>query len=375
MNFSIDSMITPNSKSLSELQNQLHLKNQNKNSFLQNSAVWHRNFNGDRADINNNTKEEYKDPLLRWPLRGLAFTNDIGAAIMDIAPTLGTMLWIPALMYFGADIYDKYKSDEKEYNPNKKRAFKQAVFQALASVVMPIIVVHNGQKAASLIGKSSKSGMSLQLKEEIEKFTINHLKRRKLKDYEENINGFKTEFNEHLKQHLLDREKSFKTKNPLKLLSHWIFSSKHGEKMTDKMLKSIEEYTNKNIDEMFSIRTDLLNNKQPKELSGKLLKFYDNTKRNFAKDKNTIEGYVEDSIKALLKQRQRNRLFKIKLLKSLGGFIALGASIRFIDHFIEKHVIEKFVEPGLEKFEGGNWQKNVNFANFVKRGNSTLSGM
>ena len=367
MNFRIDNTTTQNRQSLSEAQKQIFTKNQKVNT---NFALWSGNFKGDISDINTKTKEEYNDPLLKWPLRGLAFTNDIGAAIMDIAPTLGTMLWVPALMYFGADIYDKYKSDEKEYNPNKKRAFKQAIFQALASVVMPIIVVHNGQKAASLLGKTSKSGMSLQLKEEIEKFTINHLKRRKLKDYEGNIDGFKKEFNNHLKQQLLDHEKSFKTKNPLKILSHWIFSSRHGEKMTDNMLKNVEEYANKNIDEMFSIRTDLLNNKQPQNLSAKLLKFYDNTKRNFAKDKNTIEGYVEDSIKALLKQRQRNRLFKIKLLKSIGGFVALGASIRFIDHFIEKHVIEKFVEPGLKNFDSVNWQKNVHFANFTKRRNA-----
>ena len=369
MTFNINTAINQNSKSFLNLQRQKYMQSRNEYTFANSSVIWNGSFNGNVDSINNSEKDEYSDPLLKWPLRGLAFTNDIGAAIMDIAPTLGTMFWIPALMYFGADIYDKYKSDEKEYNPNKKRAFKQAVFQALASVVMPIIVVHNGQKAASLLGQTSKSGMSLQLKEEIEKFTINHLKRRKLKDYDGNIDGFKKEFNEHLKQHLLDCEKSLKTKNPFKLLGRWIFSSTHSEKMSENKLASVKEYADKNIDEMFSIRADLLNNKQPKNLSNKLLKFYDNTKRSFAKDKNTIEGYVEDSIKALLKQRQRNNLFKIKLLKSVGGFVALGASIRFIDHFIEKHVIEKFVEPGLENFEFAKWQKNVNFANFAKRQN------
>ena len=130
------------------------------------------------GDGKSKPQEEYNDPLLNWPLRGLAFTNDIGAAIMDIAPTAGTLLWIPSLMYFGADIYDKYKNDQREYDPDKKRAFKQAVFQSLSSIMMPIVLVHNGQKAASLLGQMSKSGMSLHLREEIERFTINHLKRR-----------------------------------------------------------------------------------------------------------------------------------------------------------------------------------------------------
>ncbi len=318
----------------------------------------------DTVELTNKSKgkkDEYNDPLLQWPWRGLAFTNDIGAAVMDIAPGLGMGLWVPALMYFGADIYDKYKTDEREYQPSGKRAFKQAVFQACASVMLPIIVVHNGQKAASILGEKSKNGMSLQLQEEVDNFTVHHLKRRKLKDYEGNIEGFKKEFNEHLKTHLLDQEKSFKTKNPFKLLTRWIFGSKHTEKLNAAKLKKVEDYSNENIEEMFSIRQDLLEDKRPKSLSDKLMKLYDNTKREFAKDKNTIEGHVEDSIKAVLKQRQRDRLFRTKLWKTAGGFIALGVSIRFIDHFVEKYVIKKLVEPGLENIEVG--KKGLQFGN------------
>ncbi len=308
----------------------------------------------DKVEISSNAKADkaaYEDPLLRWPLRGLAFTNDIGAAVMDIAPGLGMGLWVPALMYFGADIYDKYKTDEKEYEPSGKRAFKQAVFQACASVMLPIVVVHNGQKAASLIGRNSKNGMSLQLQEEVDKFTVDLLKRRRLKDYENDREGFKKEFNEHLKNHLVDTENSRKTKNPFKILGRWIFGSKHSEKITDDKLKKVEAYSNKNIDEMFAIRDDLLLNKKPQNLSKKLMNLYEETRNNFAKDTNTIEGHVEDAIKATLKQRQRDKLFHTKLGKTLGGFVALGVSIKFIDHFVEKYVIEKLVEPGLQNIE------------------------
>ena len=55
-------------------------------------------------------KQEYIDPLANWPLRGLGYTNDIGIAISEIAPTVSRLFWVPALMYFGADIYDKYKN-------------------------------------------------------------------------------------------------------------------------------------------------------------------------------------------------------------------------------------------------------------------------
>lgn len=362
MTLSINSTTTLNNKiGLLEQQNkQAGSEQQNSDKNLKNlpevqtsNLPESKDLTTDKVEISGRNNDTYKDPLMQWPWRGLAFTNDIGAAVMDIAPNLGMGLWVPALMYFGADIYDKYKSDQKEYNPDTKRAFKQAVFQACASVMMPIVVVHNGQKAASALAMKSKNGMSLQLREEVEQFTVNHLKRRKLKDYEGNVEGFKKEFNTHLKQHLLDREKSFETKNPFKLLGRWIFGARHGEKMTDTKLKKVEEYSNKNIDEMFSIRKDLLQDKRPAGLSDKLMKLYDNTKRHFAKDKNTIEGYVEDSIKATLKQRQRDKLFHTKLWKTAGGFIALGVSIQFIDHFVENFIIKKLVEPGLENIDLG----------------------
>lgn len=295
---------------------------------------------------------EYNDPLLKWPLRGLAFTNDIGAAVMDIAPNIGLALWIPALMYFGADIYDKYKSDEKEYNPSGKRAFKQAVFQACASVALPIVVVHAGQKVASKFAENySKDGLSLQLKEEVDQFTINMLKRRKLKDYENNPSKFKSEFNEHIKLHLIDMGNSRKTKNPLKILGRWIFGSKHDEKIDDKKMKKVIDYADKNIDDIFEIRRDLLADKKPAKISDKLLKLFDNTKRNFALDKNSIESPVEGAIKATLKQFQRDKLFKTKLLKTVGGFVGLAVSIKFIDKFVENIIIGKVVEPGLDNIE------------------------
>lgn len=45
-------------------------------------------------------------------MRGLGYTNDIGVAISEIAPTASRLFWVPSLMYFGADVYDKYKIRE-----------------------------------------------------------------------------------------------------------------------------------------------------------------------------------------------------------------------------------------------------------------------
>ena len=42
---------------------------------------------------------EYKDPLMNWPLRGAAFTNEVGEALRPIIGNAANMTWVPALMF------------------------------------------------------------------------------------------------------------------------------------------------------------------------------------------------------------------------------------------------------------------------------------
>ena len=303
--------------------------------------------NVENKDING-----YDDPLLKWPMRGLAFTNDIGAAVMDLTPTLGKLLWVPALMYFGADIYDKYKSDETEYSPSSHRALKQAIFQACASVMFPIIVVHNGQKIASLLGRMNgkKNNLSLQLREEIDQYTVDMIKRRSLKKYENNIDAFKDDFDANLTRHLHSHSKDSATKNPLKFIGRLIFGSKHKEKISSATLRNALEYANKNVDEIFEIRRDLIENKKPKKLSKKEFKYFQKTKEEFSADKNSIEGYLESAAKQALKKHQKKHIFSTKLRKTAGGFAALALTIKFIDHFVENYIIKRVVEPQIANF-------------------------
>lgn len=76
----------------------------------------------------------YKDPLMNWPLRGAAFTNEVGEALRPIIGNAANMTWVPALMYIGADVYDKYKNDQTEYSPDSKRCLKQAIFLSLIHI-------------------------------------------------------------------------------------------------------------------------------------------------------------------------------------------------------------------------------------------------
>ena len=66
----------------------------------------------------------------------MSYSNEIGTAISEIAPKLGTALWAPTFLYLGADIYDKYKNDKDNYKPSGKRALKRAIFQGMTSFLL-----------------------------------------------------------------------------------------------------------------------------------------------------------------------------------------------------------------------------------------------
>ena len=121
-------------------------------------------------DASKEKKKKYVDPLANWPMRGLGYTNDIGIAINELAPATARLFWVPALMYFGADIYDKYKNKGDKYKPNAQRAFNQAVFQACASILFPAIFGHIGMSAFSQIDKYRGEKLSTNAKEQTLRF-------------------------------------------------------------------------------------------------------------------------------------------------------------------------------------------------------------
>ena len=59
---------------------------------------------------------------------------------------------------------------------------------------------------------------------------------------------------------------------------------------------------------------------------------------------------AEASNEVISKLIQGKKL-KLGLLKTTGGFIALGLLAIPIDHFVHNYIIKKFVEPGLENVQ------------------------
>lgn len=294
-------------------------------------------------------EDKYKDPLMKWPARGLAYTNELGAAISDIAPKMGTLLWFPAMLYFGADIYDKYKNEQTSYSPDKGRGTEQAIFQLLASVILPTASVIAGQKTASALGIMGQTGLSLQSREEIIHFLQEFTSRRHLDNYNENnIPAFKDHFEKSLTTKREKLIKENKIKNPLSFLKDTLFNNRHPEALAMSHKDRVLNYADKHINEMFGLFNDLMNDRKPEQFSDKLWKNFIKLKATYAKDPDYQSTFLRDAAEDVIKKYQKNKIMHNKMLKTIGGFVALGIAIKPIDNFVEHVIIKKFVEPNLK---------------------------
>ena len=305
----------------------------------------------------NKDNKKYSDPLMHWPTRGLAYSNELGAAISEVAPKLGTLLWFPAMLYFGADIYDKYKNKKTSYDPNAQRGLEQAIFQLLASVILPTGAVIAGQKGVSLFGTAGKDGLSLQSQEEIINFIQEFSNRRHLGKYKDNIDSFKNHFTESITTNREKLIRETKIKNPIRLIIDGIFGRRHPESLALSKKDRVLQYANKNIDEMFNIYSDLIENKKPKQSSETLWKKFGKLKEKFAKDPDYKETYLRDAAEDIIKKYQKNKIMNAKIMKTIGGFVALGLAIKPIDNFVENVIIKKVVQPNLETMFAHNQVK------------------
>lgn len=313
-----------------------------------------------------NTKDKkYTDPLMKWPARGLAYTNEIGAALSEISPTLGTLLWFPAMLYFGADIYDKYKNDKTTYQPDKYRGTKQAIFQLLASVVLPTGAVLMGHKITSYLGKlDKKTGLTLQSQEETMKLLGSFVKRHPLDKYAGNADNFKNDFISAMSNEIKKTKTALKLANPVSWVRHFIYRGKN-EALAFEPDAKLKKYADTAIDEMISIYRQLSTDdtKLPKEFkNSKMLKKYAKMKATLEKDPVFKDSAKTEAIDFIISDFQKSKVMKAKWLKTIGGFVALGLAIKPIDNFVENVIMKKVVAPQLESLERAqvNEYKNRN---------------
>lgn len=302
-------------------------------------------------------KEEVKellqnpqDPLAKYPLRGFGYANEIGAAVSAMpgwGKTAEVALWIPALMYLGADIYDKY-SRGKEGNYSQasvNKAVEQATFQALASVILPTAAVKMGQTLAGYATKYDGSNLTASAQEELYHKILNDFDKGKFAkgDYIKEDGTLRKGIdritdkvlNEDFDKLLHDTKHDLKTEGLWsKVKRFFTHSSRPVSSATsdradvDKFVKSkitdvfeiqnkLENINESNISSLDSrtrklynkalknidVKVEHLINENPSFVLKKLLNTNDDNLKGFQKE--ILGKYKDDSLKLLLKDKKR----------------------------------------------------------------------
>ena len=296
-------------------------------------------FRADTHSIDQKTGE-YRDPLMKWPLRGAAFTNEVGEAMRPLIGSYATLSWVPALMYIGADIYDKYKNDETEYSPNSKRLLKQAIFQGMASIFLPLVAVKAGQNFFSIFGRLSENKVSINSQEQISKIAEDFIMNGQLYAYHNDKKEGTRVFLDKV-HNVVDYNKQEKnTKNPVvKIFNKIEISILNFLKINN---ENIDKFATSTIEDLIEKRESVLN---PTE-EFKSSKIYRNYVDNLAKGQTK-----RVAVKSALTKYQQRKMLKGKAIKTIGGFIALGSLIKPIDHFVDNILIGKVLGPGIDKYE------------------------
>ncbi len=290
-------------------------------------------------------EKKYKDPLNSWTLKALSFTNEIGTGLNEIAPKVTFALWIPTFMYLGADIYDKYKNDQNEYCPSRKRGVKQAIGQGLTSFILPAGAILLGQKLTSPIGKLISDNLSLNAREEVYNHTKNVIDQAIGEHFDD-----KTKFKKFLSETLTNRTNALKNTKQTDNIFKKAYRYLTGYfALADSDPDKLAYFAGKNADRIFEIK-ELLEKDVPNEkIPKKIYKKYHETKPIMQKTYG--DDFAHHALKTALKEYQNKQIVRNKLVKTFGGLVSLVLLIKPINMFVDKVLMPKYIAPSINKID------------------------
>lgn len=301
-----------------------------------------------KSILNTNTQksqqDKYKDPLSKKVAVMMSYSNEVGTAISEIAPKLGTALWAPTFMYLGADIYDKYKNDKTSYNPSGKRALKRAIYQGLTSIVALPAVIIAGQFITSPLGKLGKSGISGNAKDAVYKHIKNVIDQAHGSALS-NFENFNRIITETLENKIKVRNNEKKTINPFKRFYNKYFTDRYDLLSSDK--DKIIKFAQKNALDTFNIKNALKHGEKAK-IPSKVYNKY-NAILPVIKEMYKDGDYAYQATRNALKEYQNSLIFKNKLLKTIGGLGTLFLLATPINTFVDKQIMKKYISPGIDQ--------------------------
>lgn len=294
---------------------------------------------------NINKPQQYKDPLSNPLLVAASYSNEIGTAIIEIAPKVGTVLWAPALMYLGADIFDKYKNDQNKFDPSAKRAFERTIYQGISNYLCMPLLIFCAQNLVSPLARFTKDGISTNAKDAVFKHTREILSQCEGENFE-NPEKFKSVIESTLRARIKNYTHEKNNTNIFKrILKFSLTKSALTSNNEDKIIK----FAIKNTDKMFELKNNLINGD------------YDKVPQMIKKDYlNSVSGLklfgetnVNPALRSALKKYQNMNIFNNKILKTIGGFIPIIFLSTPVSRFVEKVIVDKYLDQGLDEITKG----------------------
>lgn len=319
------------------------ISSSNRNYFMNSKQVDKLSFKSEQI-VEEEPKVRRRDIYAEMPIRALGYSNELGEAIRPLSPMLANLSWLPAIGYISADIADKYKQDEYAHvDPSKGRASKQFVTQMLASVLLPTCAVKVGQSLVNNIASFGKQKLNLNHREQISDVIIDSMKAGEHKNflndagkvdtalYKESLSGKLDEIIKHRKTHK-------KLMKPFELAWNFI-KAPFIKKPT---MQNIKKYAGDVVDRMVENRQQLLDGIKPKTMSKRAFKkFVKMTKDLPAEEKQSLAFNA-------VRKLEKGRMFNNRILKSVGGLMALAVMAKPIDKFVESIVVDKYVGPQID---------------------------
>ena len=289
-------------------------------------------------------EKEYKDPLANNWLNVVLYSTELGAVVHEISPKMAQALWIPTIMYLGADIYDKYKNDKNTFSPSGKRGVEQAIYQGVAGFMLPAASICVGQSLTSPIGKLVNKGLSVNAKEA----ALTHIRSALDQCVGNRFNSYDN-FEKFIMNSLENRINACKSEKK----SDGFFKKimKYTQKkysLAEKDTTKITDFASKNIKVLYEIKEQLKKGVKPDNISKRCYE-------NYIRESSTLRAtygkdYANDAVRYALKSYQNKQIMQNKLIKTFGGIVVLALTLKPIYNYVQKTFIPKFVDPGLDRF-------------------------
>lgn len=298
------------------------------------------------------TQKKYNDPLKKWPLVGLSYFNDIGAVVSGISPKVGYAIRMPAMMYIGADIYDKYKNDKDSYSPSTSRGIKEATLIAVGGTVIPSFIARLGEKVTSTANRISPAGLSTKAKENVLNRSLEYMQANSLHTFVDNVEGYKEGFKNSVSQFAQDAKAEFKALHPIKKVLTIINPFADNDTIAFAKQAKLDKYAEKQAEKVLAMREQLMQNRRPKGMSKHLFYKFQELQTDYQRIY-PADRYMGKAAKTILKDYHKHQIFTNKLVKTAGGLVLITLMADLTNNFVEKFIIKKTVEPGLEFLSNG----------------------